>query len=184
MKLATLVLWALLALSSVASAHPGHGEHDMMPPAQGGIVLVGLSLGLASLAWQAWGEKRRALVASADSGASMAGGPDDDNEDPGEAPPEHGSCDHSPCTCSAKPELAPYYTVRIPYTVAGQTQWHPTEATGPFSTLVRGCHRTLDAALTWAREHLGATAYSVVLVTWNPQTEEDTLSEVFSTEGK
>jgi hypothetical protein len=53
--------------------------------------------------------------------------------------------------------LMPYYTVRIPYTLAGATEWHPTTSTGPFSVLTRGAFKTAKAARAWATKHLGRT---------------------------
>ena len=55
-----------------------------------------------------------------------------------------------------------YYTVRIPYTLVGQTQWHPTSPRGPFSTLTRGAFRTRAEARAWAKKHLGRTTWGVV----------------------
>ncbi len=56
----------------------------------------------------------------------------------------------------------PYYTVVIPYAPPERaTQWHPTESTGPFSTLTRGAFKTKAEAHAWAKKHLGGTSYSV-----------------------
>lgn len=46
-----------------------------------------------------------------------------------------------------------YFSVLIPWSPT-PTEWHPTEKTGPFSTLTRGSFPTELAARTWAREHL------------------------------
>lgn len=79
----------------------------------------------------------------------------------------------------------PYYTVRIPYVAPERaTIWHPTEPTGPFQTLTCGAHGSIDDAKAWADAKLRGTPYSVVFVTWDPTTGEDTLTTVYSTEGK
>lgn len=61
--------------------------------------------------------------------------------------------------------LRPYYTVRIPYTETARTKWHPTERSGPFSTLSRGVFSTKEEAHAWASKHLGNTRHSVLRVT-------------------
>jgi hypothetical protein len=59
-------------------------------------------------------------------------------------------------------EFTIYYSVLIPWVpVKYQTQWHPTEATGPFSTLCRGVFSTPEEAIEWAKKHLNGTPYSV-----------------------
>ena len=42
-----------------------------------------------------------------------------------------------------------HYTVIIPYAAQNATEWHPTERTGPFSTLQRGAFRTQEEAYAW-----------------------------------
>ena len=54
-----------------------------------------------------------------------------------------------------------YFTVIIPYTEVGQTEWHPTDRTGPFKTLSGGAFPTKKQAHDWAKSHLGHTKYSV-----------------------
>lgn len=60
------------------------------------------------------------------------------------------------------------FTVRIPfqsYTDDRITPFHPTESSGPFSTLVRGCFVTRAEAFIWARRTLdvrGATIWEIV----------------------
>lgn len=57
---------------------------------------------------------------------------------------------------------APYFTVVIPWAPESQrTEWHPTEATGPFKTLTRGAFGTESEAHQWASDHLNNTAYEV-----------------------
>lgn len=54
-----------------------------------------------------------------------------------------------------------YWTVVIPYVPqVFQTEWHPTEQSGPFSILTRGCFVTESEAIMWGREHLRGTPYS------------------------
>ncbi len=60
--------------------------------------------------------------------------------------------------------MTTYWTVRIPYQVAGQTKWHPTEETGPFSTLTRGAFRTRDEACEWASRALGPGQWEAIEV--------------------
>jgi hypothetical protein len=50
------------------------------------------------------------------------------------------------------------FTVIIPFAERGATQWHPTDRTGPFSTLSRGFFQSKKAAHKWAKEHLGLGA--------------------------
>jgi hypothetical protein len=59
-------------------------------------------------------------------------------------------------------EVGRYWTLVVPY-VAPQfaTEWHPTEATGPLSTLTRGAFASLDEAIQWGRDHLKGTPYTV-----------------------
>ena len=64
MKRAIFIL-CLIGMPSVAFAHPGHREHDMMPPGQL-IGVVAVTLGLAAHAWATWGDKHRAAVEAAD----------------------------------------------------------------------------------------------------------------------
>lgn len=55
-----------------------------------------------------------------------------------------------------------YFTCIVPYVPAAyQTEWHPTEAAGPFSVLTRGAFPTVEAAIDWARTHLGGTPYRI-----------------------
>lgn len=55
-----------------------------------------------------------------------------------------------------------YYSVEIPWvSPAFATEWHPTEPTGPFSTLVRGFFPTPELAIRWAKQHLNGTPYTV-----------------------
>lgn len=53
-----------------------------------------------------------------------------------------------------------YFSCVIPYT-STPTAWHPTEATGPFATLVRGSFPTVDAAVAWGKANLAGNPYSV-----------------------
>jgi hypothetical protein len=54
-----------------------------------------------------------------------------------------------------------YWTVVIPYAGERATQWHPTEATGPFSILTRGVFSSAQLAHDWARAKLGGHPYSL-----------------------
>jgi hypothetical protein len=54
-----------------------------------------------------------------------------------------------------------YYSVVVPYTETGRTDWHPTEKGGPFDPLVRGAFPTRELAEQWAREHLGDTPWTI-----------------------
>jgi hypothetical protein len=58
--------------------------------------------------------------------------------------------------------LTAYYTVIIPW-VERQfaTEWHPTDAAGPLSTLGRGAFSRREEAIRWAQEHLEGTPYSI-----------------------
>ena len=58
--------------------------------------------------------------------------------------------------------LTPYFTVQIPFTEKGATQWHPTDHSGPFSVLQRGAFKSRDEAEQWAREKLGDTVFNVL----------------------
>jgi hypothetical protein len=58
------------------------------------------------------------------------------------------------------PDGAPYYTVVIPFSETA-TEWHPTERTGPFSTLTRGAFQTESMAREWADAKLAGQPYTV-----------------------
>lgn len=53
-----------------------------------------------------------------------------------------------------------YWTVVIPYSTR-PTKWHPTERTGPFSTLTRGAFPSPEQAEAWAQKNLGGQPYRV-----------------------
>ncbi len=175
---ATLGVLALIMLGmpGMALAHTGHdgGLHHMN--AGGAVVLVGLTLGLAAHAWANWGPRRR-LVAAVEGGPSEpAGGSDPEPWDGSRL---------SPGPEALITPFAPYHTIRIPYVAPERaTEWHPTEPDGPFGTLTRGAFRTVESARAWADEKLGGNPYSIALVTWDPATESDTLTTVYTTEGK
>ena len=172
--LRTIVLAVIALAPSVALAHPGHDGHDGGDiNAGGGVVLVGLTLGLAGYAWAQWGDRRRAL-ASADSGRPMAGG----SNSPESAPEPESKPEPDPFPPYQVDPLAPYYTVRIPYVHAKATRWHPTTNVGPFSTLTRGCHPSLEAARAWADSHLDGHPYSVALVEYQPDGNDDRVTVV------
>lgn len=59
---------------------------------------------------------------------------------------------------------APYFTVIIPYTEIGMTEWHPNTPEGPFSTLSRGAFLTEAEAITWATDRLNGQPYSIRFV--------------------
>lgn len=52
-----------------------------------------------------------------------------------------------------------YWTVLIPWTPTGRTEWHPDSPTGPFAVLTRGAFPTARAAHAWAAAHLGGAPY-------------------------
>jgi hypothetical protein len=54
-----------------------------------------------------------------------------------------------------------YHAVVIPYAESGATEWHPTESTGPFSTLTRGAFASKAEADRWAQANLAGLPYSV-----------------------
>lgn len=54
-----------------------------------------------------------------------------------------------------------YYSLLIPFVASGATQWHPTEATGPFAVLSRGAFDTRELAKAWAHANLNGKPYSV-----------------------
>ena len=60
MLLALLVLLSVLVFPSLAFAHPGHGDGATLPDPATGLVLVGVTLGLAVHAWNTWGKRRPA----------------------------------------------------------------------------------------------------------------------------
>lgn len=58
-----------------------------------------------------------------------------------------------------------YYTIKIPFVPpAFHTEWHPTEDSGPFKVLQRGAFPTIGAAITWARQNLEGTPYTIEAV--------------------
>lgn len=55
-----------------------------------------------------------------------------------------------------------YYTVLIRWAEPKKrTKWHPTEKTGPFSTLTRGAFPSEKKAHDWAKKTLGDSSYEV-----------------------
>lgn len=58
-----------------------------------------------------------------------------------------------------------HYTIRIPYAENESgyppTPWHPTDRTGPFSSLLRGDFSMVQDAYRWARENLAGYPYSI-----------------------
>jgi len=55
-----------------------------------------------------------------------------------------------------KTKVKLYYSVIIPYTAHGATQWHPTSK--DFAPLSRGNFKTTAQAHAWALKHLGSGA--------------------------
>jgi hypothetical protein len=54
------------------------------------------------------------------------------------------------------------YTIILPYVAPEvSTQWHPTVAVGPFSTLQRGNFTTQADAVAWARKNLNGAPYTI-----------------------
>lgn len=54
------------------------------------------------------------------------------------------------------------FTILVPFVPHEfRTEWHPTEDVGPFAVLNRGAFGTIGEAITWAREHLNGTPYSI-----------------------
>lgn len=54
-----------------------------------------------------------------------------------------------------------YYTVVIPFSAHGATQWHPRESRGPWSRITRGVFEYRSLALAWARQNLGTTKFTI-----------------------
>jgi hypothetical protein len=58
-----------------------------------------------------------------------------------------------------------YYVVIVPFVPREfRTEWHPTEDVGPFSTLQRGTFTSMSEAISWGRDNLNGTPYSVRFV--------------------
>jgi hypothetical protein len=57
-----------------------------------------------------------------------------------------------------------YWTVRIEYSEYNRNQWTPTDATGAFGVITRGCFATRDEACQWASRELGNGAWQAVEV--------------------
>lgn len=61
--------------------------------------------------------------------------------------------------------MDPYYSVIIPYVSdEHRTIWHPTEITGPLSSLSRGVFKTQSQAIQWGKDNLKGNPYTIVLV--------------------
>ena len=56
-----------------------------------------------------------------------------------------------------------YYTVVIPYSNT-PSLWHPTDKTGPFSTLTRGAFDSMPAAIEWADSRLNNQPYTIEVI--------------------
>lgn len=52
----------------------------------------------------------------------------------------------------------PYLSIILRYVPEG-TVWHPTDKTGPFSVLSRGCFRSVQAARKWAEQNIPGHTY-------------------------
>ena len=58
--------------------------------------------------------------------------------------------------------MSAYYTLVLPWAPAAvRSPWHPTERTGPFSTLTRGAFATRREALQWAKRNLGRAPFTI-----------------------
>lgn len=58
-----------------------------------------------------------------------------------------------------------YFTVVIPYAEGIPSRYHPTDRTGPFSTLTRGAFQCVSDAYRWAHMHLNGAPYKVRMFT-------------------
>lgn len=67
----------------------------------------------------------------------------------------------------------PYFSVLIPWSDM-PTRWHPTERTGPFAELSRGCFPTPTAARSWADAQLGGQPYKLQYV--DPMNDPDVVA--------
>lgn len=75
---------------------------------------------------------------------------------------------------TSTPILPAYYTVIVPYVAPEfQTEWHPTENTGPFAILSRGAFKSEASAIAWARAHLNGTPYSLKAFVNYTEVEKD-----------
>lgn len=54
----------------------------------------------------------------------------------------------------------PYWSIILGYVPNG-TKWHPTESTGPFAVLSRGCFRSTAAADAWAAANIPGHSYTL-----------------------
>lgn len=74
-------------------------------------------------------------------------------------------CDHAKKTCGkCYPPIRPYWTVLIPFTATGATEWHPTESEGPFAVLTRGAFGSILEAFRWAKSRLNGQPFKLRLV--------------------
>jgi len=178
---ALITLLAIFLAPSVALAHPGHdGHHGPDMNGAGALVLVGVTLGLAAHAWTTWGPRRRLVASVEGPDEGPAGGPEAKPTSKSVIGREIAEREGVP-VIPLHPELAPYYTVKIPPVVPERaTQWHCTDTTGPFAYVTRGCHRSLDAARAWADSHLDGNPYTVVLVSFNHATGDDDVTTVYT----
>lgn len=58
-----------------------------------------------------------------------------------------------------------YYTVQIPWS-KNPSLWHPTDETGPFSTLTRGAFASIQDAIDWADFRLNNQPYTIEVVNY------------------
>ena len=69
---------------------------------------------------------------------------------------------------------APRYTIVVPFApFQFATEWHPTEPTGPFATMVRGVFKTEAEAILWGKKHLNGTPYTVKVYEMNFEGDGD-----------
>jgi len=137
------VVVAVASSPALALAHPGHAGHDDAPIGPGGVVLVGLTVGLASLAWETWGPRRRALAAATAGDTPALGG--DSAPEPEVTPePESDGADGS----APRAQRAMWRT-RAPFLIDGRWQWVSwTHASG-----------SKHAAIVEKARELGASAW-------------------------
>lgn len=66
------------------------------------------------------------------------------------------------CSCNVE-DPRTYWSIILPYRSLseGATKWHPTEKSGPFSTMTRGCFASKAKAYEWAKENIPGHTFTL-----------------------
>jgi hypothetical protein len=64
------------------------------------------------------------------------------------------------CNCNVE-DPRTYWSILLSYVHVGATKWHPTEKSGPFSIITRGCFASKAKAYEWAKENIPGHTFAL-----------------------